>query len=153
MVDSGATHNFVDPLLTPWLQEFISDYSFLSVADTIVPAGQHVLQGVAAGTVRGTISDDGGLERVASFHAVVVPGMGANLFPVTEAMQNGVASIFHQGKPRFDVDDIVLPMNRSGADEATGNLLCSIKVELGGVTGGFALRAESVDMWHRRMGH
>ena len=44
-------------------------------------------------------------------------------------------------------------MNLLGADERTGKLLCSIKVELGGVTGGFALRAESADLWHRRMGH
>ena len=42
----------------------MTDYSVLSVPHTIVTAGQHVLQGVATGTVRGTISDDGGLERV-----------------------------------------------------------------------------------------
>ena len=58
----------------------MTDYSVLSVIQTIVTAGQHVLQGVATGTARGTISDDGGLERVVSFHEVVVPGMGANLF-------------------------------------------------------------------------
>ena len=131
----------------------MTDYSVLSVIQTIVTAGQHVLQGVATGTVRGTISDDGGLERVVSFHAVVVPGMGANLFSVTEAMRKGVATIFHPDKPRLEVDDIVLPMNLLGADERTGKLLCSIKVELGGVTGGFALRAESADLWHRSMGH
>ena len=53
----------------------------------------------------------------------------------------------------MEVDDIVLPMNLLGADERTGKLLCSIKVELGVVTGGFALRAESADLWHRRMEH
>ena len=65
----------------------MTDYSVLSVIQTIVTAGQHVLQGVATGTARGTISDDGGLERVVSFHEVVVPGMGVNLFSVTEAMR------------------------------------------------------------------
>ena len=64
----------------------MSYYSVVSVPHTIVTAGQHVLQGVASGTVRGTISDDG-FERVVSFHAVVVSGMGANLFSVTEAMR------------------------------------------------------------------
>ena len=44
-------------------------------------------------------------------------------------------------------------MDLLGADERTGKLLCSIQVELGGVTGGFALRAESAYLWHRRMGH
>ena len=71
LVDSGATHNFVDPLLTRWLQEFMTDYSALSVSHTIVTAGQHVLHGVATGTVRSTTSDDGGLERVVSFYAVM----------------------------------------------------------------------------------
>ena len=138
LVDSGATHNFVDPLLTPWLQEFVTDYSVLSVPHTIVTPGHHLLQGVATGTVRGTISDDGGLERVVSFRAVVVPGMCANLFSVTEAMRKGIATIFLPEKPRLEVDDIVLPMNLLGADERTGKLLCSIIVELGGVTGGFS---------------
>ena len=55
LVDSGATHDVVDPLLTPWLQEVMSDFSVLSVPHTIVTAGQHVLQGVATATVRGTI--------------------------------------------------------------------------------------------------
>ena len=107
LVDSGAAHNFVDPMLTPWLQEFMTYYRVLSVPHTIVTAGQHVGQGVSTGTVRGTISDDGGLERVVSFHAVVVPEMGANLFSVTEAMRKGVATIFHPDKPRLEVDNIV----------------------------------------------
>ena len=72
--------------------------------------------------------------------------MGANLFSVTESMRKGVATIFHPDKPRLEVDDIVLPMDLLGADERTGKLLCSIKVELGGVTGRFALRAESADL-------
>ena len=82
---------------------------------------------VVTGTVRGTISDYGGFERFVSFHAVVVPGMGANLFSVTEAMRKGDATIFHPDKPRLEVEDIVLPMNMLGADERTGKLLCSIK--------------------------
>ena len=27
LVDSGATHNFVDPLLTPRMQDMMSDYA------------------------------------------------------------------------------------------------------------------------------
>ena len=81
LVDIGATHNFVDPLLTPRLQDMMSDYCVLDVPHTIIAAGsQHVLQGVATGTVQGTVIDDGGRERNFSFQAVVVPGMGVNLF-------------------------------------------------------------------------
>ena len=86
----------------------------------------HVLQGLATGTVRGTILDDSGPERVFSFHTVVVPGMGANLFSLPEAMQKGVVTTFYQDKPMLEVDDIVLPMNLSGADGKIGKLLCSI---------------------------
>ena len=44
LVGSGATHNFVDPLLTPRLQDMMSDYCVLDVPHTIVASGQHVLQ-------------------------------------------------------------------------------------------------------------
>ena len=63
LVDSGATHNFVDPLLTPGMQDMMSDYCVLDVPHTIVAAGQNVLQGVSTGTVQGTVIDDGGRER------------------------------------------------------------------------------------------
>ena len=129
------------------------DYSVLAVPHTIVTAGCNVLHGVATCTVHGTISDGGGLERVVSVGAVVVPRMGAKLFSVTEAMRKGVATIFHPDKPRLEVDDIILPINLLGADERTCKLLCSINVELRGVTGGFVLRAEFANLWHRRMGH
>ena len=79
LVDSGATHNFVDPLLTPWLQDMMSDNFVLDVPHTIVPAAQHV-QDVATGTARGTVIDDGGREKKFFFQAVVLAGMGVNLF-------------------------------------------------------------------------
>ena len=132
LVDSGATHNFVEPLLTPRLQDIMSDYCVLDVPYTIVAAGQHVLEGVATGTVQGTVIDDDGLERFFFFQAVVMPGMGANLFSFTEAMWKGLSTIVHPRKPRMEFDDIVLPMTLLETDEKTGKLLCSIKVELGG---------------------
>ena len=99
MVDSGATHNFVDPFHTPRLKEFMSDYRVLNVPQNIVDIGEHVLKGVATGIVRGTVTDDGGHERQFSFDAVVVPGMGSNLFPVTTAMQKGLLRYFTLTSP------------------------------------------------------
>ena len=64
----------------------LSDYCVLDVPHAIVAAGQHVLHGVATGTVQGTVIDDGGRERYFALQAVVVPGMGTTLFSVTEAM-------------------------------------------------------------------
>ena len=109
----------------------MSDCCVLDVPHTIVSAGQHVLHGVGTGTVQRSVIDDGGRERNFSFQAVVAPGMGVNLFSVTEAMWKGVSTIFHPHKPRMEFDDIVLPTNLLGIDEKTGKLLYSIKVELG----------------------
>ena len=79
--------------------------------------------------------------------------MGFNLFSGTAAMQKKIATLFHADKPRLEYDDVVLPMNVLGTNEATERLLRSFDLELGGGPGGLALRAESVERWHRRMGH
>lgn len=67
LVDSGATYNFVDPSLTPWLRDSMRDIEVLQVPHMIVAAGQHLLKGVEAGTILGTVTDDGGKERPISF--------------------------------------------------------------------------------------
>ena len=77
----------------------MNDYCVLDVPRTIVAAVQHVLQGVATGTVQGTVIDDGGRERNFSFQAVVVPGMGVNLFSVTEAKWKGFSPFFTRPSP------------------------------------------------------
>ena len=88
LVDSGATHNFVDPLLTPRMQDIIREYCVVHVPYTIVTAGQHVLKGATTGTrhrYRWWWA-----RKKFLFQAVVVPGMGANLFSGTEALWNGL---------------------------------------------------------------
>ena len=99
---------------------------------------------------QGTVTDD---KRQLSFDAVVVSGMGSNLFSVNTAMQKGLATLHNPDKPRFEYDDVGLPVNVLGSDEATGRLLCFFFLELGGGDGGLAFRAESADLWQRRMGH
>ena len=49
LVSSGATHNCVDPLLTPRLQDMVSDYCVLDVPHTIVAAGQQCLSSARNG--------------------------------------------------------------------------------------------------------
>ena len=99
LVDSGATQDFVDPLLAPRLQDMMSDYWVLDVPHTVVAAGQHVLHGVATGTVQGTVIEYGGRERNSFFRAVVAPGMGVNLFSVTEAKWKGFSPFFTRPSP------------------------------------------------------
>lgn len=161
LVDSGASYNFVDPELTPGLLALMRDYESLQVPHEIVAAGQHILHGVAAGTINGAIADDGGNKRDFSFRAIVVPGLGTNLFSVSQAMLGGMASLFYPDNPRLEKDDLVLPMKNLGVDEATRKTMCSIEVELEGrekgasvqSNGGAALTVVSADLWHRRMGH
>ena len=47
VVDSGATDNYVDPVLTPGLRAYMRDVEELRVPHTIVAAGLNLLQGVA----------------------------------------------------------------------------------------------------------
>lgn len=63
LLDSGSTANYVDPSLTPGLQDSLSDVEFLQVSHTIVAARKNLLKGVATGVVTGTVIDDGGTER------------------------------------------------------------------------------------------
>lgn len=163
VVDSGATDNYLDPALTPGLRAHMCDVEDLQVPHTIVAAGQHLLKGVTTGTIFGAVTDDSGNDRSVSFRVVLVPGLGTNLFSVTAAMQKGVATLFHPASPRLESGDAVIPMQTCGVDDATGKLICSIEVKLGGGAGklmvlgrapdGLALKTESAELWHRRMGH
>ncbi|CAB1118025.1 unnamed protein product [Ectocarpus sp. CCAP 1310/34] len=88
---------------------------------------------------------------------------GTNLFSVTLAMLKGVETLFHPDNPRLESGDVVFPMQTLGVDATTGKRIYSIEVKLGGEPGGptvlgdapdaLALKVESADLWHRRMGH
>ena len=55
---------------------------------------------------------------------------------MTAAMQKAVATLFHPVNPRLESGDVVIPMQTCGMDDATGKLMCSIEVKLGGGSGG-----------------
>ena len=110
----------------------------------------------------GTVADDSGHNRQDSFRVVLVPGLGTNLFSVTAALSNEVASLFCPDNPRLESGDVIVPMNIRGVDD-TGKITCSITVKLGAEDGGrqtlgeapdgLALRVETGSLWQRRMGH
>ena len=72
VVYSGATDNHVDPALTRSFGAYMRDVDELRVPHTIVAAGQNILQGVAAGTICGAVTDDSGNDRLISFRVIVV---------------------------------------------------------------------------------
>ena len=121
------------------------DVEDLQVPHTIVAAGQHLLKGVTTGTIFGAVTDDNGNDRRVSFRVVLVPDLGTNLFSVTAAMQKGVATLFHPANPRLESGDVVIPMQTCGVDDATGKLMCSIEVKLGGGAGGQMVLGRALD--------
>ena len=163
VVESGATNNYLDPALTPAVRAHMCDVEDLQVPHTIVATGQHLLKGVTTGTIFGAVTNDNGNDRRVSFRVVSVPELGTSLFSVTAAVQKGVGTLFHPANSRLESGDVVIPMQTCGVNDATGKLMCSIEVKLGGGAGGqmvlgrapdgLALTSESAELWHRRMGH
>ena len=94
LMDSEATDNYLDPALTPGVRAHMRDIEDLRIRLPIIAAGQHVFHGVTTGVLFGMVADDSGHDRQVSFRVVLVPGLGTNLFSVTAALSNGVASPF-----------------------------------------------------------
>ena len=153
LVGSGATDNFLDPVLTPGVRAHMRDFEDLRIPLPIIAAGQHVLHGVTTGVLFGTVADDSGHNRQVSFRVVLVPGLGTNFFSVTAALSNGVTSLFYPDNPRLESGVVVVPMKIRGVND-TGKITCSITVKfcagdggrqtLGEAPDGHALRVETV---------
>ena len=60
----------------------------------------------------------------------------------------GVVTIFVSVQPRLEMGDVTIPMKCLGND----TILCSVPLELDNSTNA-AMRAETADLWHRRLGH
>ena len=147
MVDSGVSGHFLDPFLIPGLRGFMSDYCSLDVPHKIVTVGQYVFDGMK-GTVRGHVNVSGH-KRLVAFSAIVVPGLGKKLFSVAMSLATGVVTVFDSVRSRLERGNVVLPMDRLGDDRT----LYSFSIDLVHDSAGAAMRAESADLWHRRMGH
>lgn len=139
MVESGVSEYFLKPFLTPGLRGLMRDYFPLAVSHTIVTAGQYVLESIATGTVRGHVIDVSGAKELVTFPAVVVPGLGRNLFSVAMSAAVGIVTVFDCVRPRLELGGVVLPMVRLGDDQT----LYTISVELVHDSDGAAMRVES----------
>ena len=79
----------------------------------------------------------------------MVPGLGKKLFSVAMSLATGVVTVFDSVRSRLERGNVVLPMDRLGDDRT----LYSFSIDLVHDSAGAAMRAESADLWHRRMGH
>ena len=148
LVDSGSSGHYVDTDLHPGLKDCMRDYEVLKQPHLIVTAGEQVIEGKAKGTIIGTFNDQHGKKRPVSFSAIAVPGLGRHLFSPVVALEMGVATIFDSTQPRLEMGDVIVPLKRLGNDTT----LCSVSLELDSPPN-TAMRAESADLWHRRLGH
>lgn len=150
MVDSGSSGHFFHPLLVPDSQRYVKDCKILEEPHRIYGVGDHQLEGIASGTICGTVIDAHGRKVEVNFKAIVVPDLKRNHFSVNEALKKGVATVFDTVRPRLEVGHVVLPLNQNKGD---GLHFFTIDLAGKGDVSGVALRAESVSLWHRRVGH
>ena len=108
-----------------------------------------MLEGIATGAVRRNVTDGSGVKRLVAFSAVVVPGYGRNQLSVAMSSATGVGTVFASVRPQLEMGGVVLPMAPLRGDRA----LYSFSMDLVSNSDGAAMRVESANMWHRRMGH
>ena len=151
MVDSGSSEHFLNPFLIPGLQNRMMDYKALDEPHKIFTAGDHVFEGVGTGTVHGTVKDGHGRKTAINFSAFVVPGLGRSLFSVHTAVTKGVVTVFDSVNPRFEIGSTVIPLK----PPSPPNNLYSFSMNFASTVdaAGVALRTESAELWHRRIGH
>lgn len=161
VVGSGATDNYIDPELVPGVLDHMLDTEDLPFPYPVVGVGGTILEDVSTRAILCTVMDDNGCDR--AFHLILVPGLGlgSHLLSVCSAMRKGVAALFYPENPRLETMDgtCTVPMTPHGVDK-TDKLLCCVQIKLQGGAGGviengsdgLALKVESADLWHRRMG-
>ena len=83
LVDSGASESFLDDELIPGLKERMREFKQLSTPKEITTAGKHTTYGVGTGIISFTICDSHGVQLPVNLRALVVPGLGHNIFAPT----------------------------------------------------------------------
>ena len=147
-MDSGVSEHYLDIDLHPGLRDRMLDYEILKEPHQIITAGEHVIEGITKGTIIGTFNGQHGEKLQVAFSTIAVPGLGRHLFSAFVASRMGVVTIFDSVQPRLEMGDVTVPMKRLDND----TILCSVSLESDNSTN-TVMRAESADLWHRRLGH
>ncbi|CAN0421397.1 unnamed protein product, partial [Scytosiphon promiscuus] len=150
MVDSGASSHFFDPFLMPGWRSHVRDYVVLEKPFKVYGLGGHVLDGVAQGTIWGTVLDENQRRVPISLSVYIVPGLGRNLMSVKASANKGVVTIFENERSRLQVAESVLPLTPPVSEDLYS---FELKFSDGSDNNGVAFRAESANLWHRRVGH
>ena len=164
LVDSGASESFLDDELIPDLKTRMREFKTLSTPREITTAGKHTLHGIGTGIISFTICDNHGTQLPVNMRALVVPGLGRNIFAPTAELRNGVKFVLEKN-PYLTVRDTVIPLKQDPRDQGTCSLDITFPRDSHGVLGksegvspdsasGVVYTATtSASVWHRRLGH
>ena len=166
LVDSGASESFLDDELVPGLKERMREFKELSTPKEITTAGKHTIYGVDTGIISFAIRDSHGAQLPVNLRALVVPGLGRNIFAPTAELKNGVRFVLEVGNPHLTIGGIIIPLKQDPRDQGMCSLditfQCNPQNELLGKPQGvchddvpgvvYAATADA-DIWHRRLGH
>ena len=109
LVDSGATANYLDSDLAPDLKHRMADYKEMEQAHKAITARKRILEGVATGTIKRTVTDKDGNQQHVGLAGVVFPAIERQLLSVTAAANTGAVRAF-DAQPRQEIDGITLPL-------------------------------------------
>ena len=164
LVDSGASESFLDDELIPDLKTWMREFKTLSTPREITTAGKHTLHGIGTGIISFTIRDNHGTELPVNMRALVVPGLGRNIFAPTAELRNGVRFVLEK-KPYLTIRGTVIPLKQDPRDQGMCSLDITFQRDSHGVLGksegvspdsgsGVVYTATtSASVWHRRLGH
>ena len=98
LVDSGASESFLDDELIPDLKTRMREFKTLSTPREITTAGKHTLHGIGTGIISFTIRDNHGTQLPVNMRALVVPGLGRNIFAPTAELRNRVRFVLEKNR-------------------------------------------------------
>ena len=124
LVDSGAAESFLDDELIPGLKERMREFKELSTPKEITTTGKHTIFGVDTGIISFTIRDSHGVQLPVNLRALVVPGLGRNIFAPTADLKNGVRFVLEVGNPHLTIRGITIPLKQDPRDQG----MCSLDV-------------------------
>ena len=124
LVDSGASESFLDDELIPGLKQAMREFKGLSTPKEITTAGKHTICRVGTGIISFTIHDSHCAQLPVNLRALVVPGLGRNIFTPTVELKNGVGFVLEVGNPHLTIGGIIIPLKPDPRDQG----MCSLDI-------------------------
>ena len=140
------------------------EFKTLSTPREITTAGKHTLHGIGTGIISFTICDNHGTQLPVNMRALLVPGLGRNVFAPTAELRNGVRFVLEK-KPYLTIRGTVIPLKQDPRDQGMCSLDITFQRDSHGVlgksegvspdsgSGVVYTSTTSASIWHRRLGH